>query len=369
MVKVMKNFGWPELVVQSGGQGLSALGVAIFIYARGLGLPPKGQRRWVAACGLFMAASVVCSIMAMDVGAPLGDVSALVSINVVMAALLGRVLLGETLRGVHAVSVLCSVVGAVLIARPEAIFGRRETVDSPLGNAWVGYVLAPIGGFFDACTLICARKCQGASEWHIAFAYYFQGFVFLAALIATPGIQPEPFAKPMAAPMEAVGWLAAMASIDMPSMVLYSRGAMALPAALSATVDTAGRMVLGFVVDWLLFGKVLGAFTATGAALMLLGVVAMALVRERPNDRPEDAERGAAGPEVSQVSAEHVEEQDDVSSVASFAATEFVDLEPRARNLRPIVQRLRWRWSRRASASPADAPAGSIVGAVTCASG
>uniref|UniRef100_A0A6U6JN63 EamA domain-containing protein n=1 Tax=Zooxanthella nutricula TaxID=1333877 RepID=A0A6U6JN63_9DINO len=353
LVKVVKAQGWPELVIQGSGYAVSAVGIGVFIAARGLGLPPRGQRRWVLACGGFMAASLSCLIVAMSAGAPLGDVSALVSMNVVLAALLGRVLLGESLRGVHTISVFCSIAGSLLISRPKIIFGGGAAVGDPdvPSTAWVGYVIAPVGGLLEACTLICARKCRGASEWHIAFALYAEGSLMLWALALLPGMQPQPFARPAAAPAEALGWVAAMTSLDLPSMVLYSVGAMAMPAAMTATVGTANRMIMGFVAEGLLFGTPIHPLTGAGAACMLVGVAIMAFFKgESVVTTAPDAACEAGQPEAD------VPMDDDVSSVASFAAMEFVGIEAQTRDVRHAVQRLRSRFQRR------KAPAKEAIG-------
>jgi len=379
-VKVLTHTGWPELIMQSIGYACSSIMIGAYLLVRGPCRPPKGELRWVIRAGGFMSLSTVLLIVCMAVGTPIGDVSSLVSINVVMAALLGRVFLGERLQWTHLVSALCSITGALLIASPQALFGGAPVRSSAatsagtgVGTIWVGYVLAPIAGVLDACVLISARKCPGASEWHIALSYYSQACLVLTTLAFAPGLMPhqESPAKLAAAPGETVAWLALLTAVDLPSMLLFTAGAMSLPAAVSATVDTGGRIVLGFLADVLFFHSTVEPLTAAGATLMLLSVTSMAMLRQQPSqaspgsDDVEQTARGASADDQPGAAREQEEEVEDISSVASFAATEFVDVDPRSRDVRAVVQQLRSRLQRQ---RPKSAVAPQVVGTVNLAS-
>jgi len=340
IVKLLTKTGWPELTIQAGGYMVSCFGVAMRLAIEGKGRPPKGEGRWAWSAGLFMSMSMVICILSVKLGTPIGDLSSLVSINVVLSALLGRLLLGDPLRWCHAVSAFCAFSGALLISRPSILFGRPEVgaTHTP-DTAWLGYFLGPIAGFFDACTIISLRKCSSTSEWQIALVYYSQAAILLMLLMLVPGLEAHPLAKLEAAPAQAAMWIAAITAFDLPSMVIYGMAAKALPAALSATVDTASRMVLGFVADFLLFGEELHFLTCTGAGLMLLAVAVNAMVREQPLE----AHLESNPPSTAQHESQDME--DDIASVASFAASEFVDVEPSARrNLGRIAQQLRLRF-------------------------
>jgi len=346
-----------------------------------------------------MALSIICCIVCMTVGTPIGEVSSLVSINVVLAALLGRIFLGEPLRWVHFFSAALSLTGALLIARPRVLFGapggETAVADSAADLAWIGYVLAPIAGLLDACTLISVRKCPGASEWHIAFSFYSQSCLLLVALAF---VKQESPSKLEATPGEAAAWMALLGGIDLPGMLLFTLAAMCLPAAMSATMDTTGRIVLGFLADVLFFHRPLELLPGTGALLMLIGVGSMALVRERSpaagaaadveqpskakaaevagdaeqqtvdsetGETAVDAEQAAEAEAEAQVNEPRGEEQADIlSDVASFAAAEFIDVEPRSRllRLRAAAHQLRLRSQQRLSK-----PAASAVGVVAAA--
>jgi len=338
IVRFLTLAGWPELTILAGGYVMSCFAVGAYLIVSQKARSPEGQKRWTLSAGFFMAMGMVTVITSVKLGTPIGDMSSLVSINVVISALLGRILLGDALRWVHAVSVLCSLVGALLISRPTILFGRELQVADTPNTAWLGYLLGPIAGFFEACAIISARKCPSASEWQIAFTYYSQAAILLAILTQVPALEAHPVAKIQASPTEAAMWVSILTAFDLPSMVIYAMAAQALPAALSATVDTASRIVLGFVADVLLFGGQLHVLTCTGTVLMLLAVAVTAVVREVPQEPSE------SNPSNHQQSSAETLAEEDVASVASFAASEFVDVEPSKRDLGGIARQLRLRF-------------------------
>lgn len=341
IVRFLTQAGWPELTIQAGGYIMSCFAVAAYLIVSRTARPPEGEKRWTLSAGFFMAMSMVMLITSVKLGTPIGDMSSLVSINVVISALLGRLLLGDPLRWVHVVSALCSVLGALLISRPTILFGRQiEAADTP-NTAWLGYLLGPIAGLFDACCIISARKCPSTSEWHIALSYYSQAAIMLAILTQVPALEAHPVAKIQASPAEAAMWVGILTVWDLPGMLIYAMAAQALPAALTATIDTSSRIVLGFVADVLLFGGQLHVLTCTGAILMLLAVAVTAMVRAEPQEPSE------SNPSNDQQGSDKTVSEDDVASVASFAASEFVDVEPSKRDLGGIARQLRLRFHSR----------------------
>lgn len=80
-----------------------------------LGFTPC-QVKWVILRGLFGCANNVLSVSAILAGAHIGSVGALLSVNTVVAALLGRLVLGEALGKLHILAVFFSLAGAILIS-------------------------------------------------------------------------------------------------------------------------------------------------------------------------------------------------------------------------------------------------------------
>merc|ERR1712232_732749 len=103
------------------------------------------------------AANFLFQALSVRAGTPLGDVATFTSINMVIAAFLGRVFLGEALWFVHVIALFSSFGGAVLISKPVFIFGGAGGAD----NGWaasVGYLLALAAGFSQAAQFVCSRK-------------------------------------------------------------------------------------------------------------------------------------------------------------------------------------------------------------------
>jgi len=260
----------------------------------------------------------------------------------------------------------------LLISRPSFLFQSHQQEEIPQtphahSAAWLGYLLGPIAGFFDACAIISARKCPSTSEWQVALSYYSQAAILLVILTQVPTLEAEPMARIKESPAEAAMWIGVITVWDLPSMVIYAMAAQALPAALSATVDTASRMVLGFMADILIFGGQLHGLTCTGAFLMLLAVGVTAMVREQPpleddGKHPERSNPNSNTNEHNSPAADF----DDVASVASFAASEFVDIEPSTRrNLGSIAQQLRLRFQGKVGRAASLGPV-QTLGAASC---
>ena len=86
----------------------------------------------------------------------MGSVGALSSVNTVVAALLGHLVLGEAFSRVHVLAMLLAMGGAVLIWDPESMGTSHPKV---LGNA-----LALLGGCLSGCMTIASRKGGKASS-------------------------------------------------------------------------------------------------------------------------------------------------------------------------------------------------------------
>merc|ERR1740138_10818 len=122
-------------------------------------------------------------IVAVQMGASPGNVSALTSVNMVFAAVMGHMFLNEKLRWPHLLSLICSLAGALLITKPAFIFGSSQASE----NAWIGNVLALLAGLGQAAVFICARKSADTStSLVVAFTGVFAAPFFL--LLTSTGI-------------------------------------------------------------------------------------------------------------------------------------------------------------------------------------
>merc|ERR1711904_547464 len=134
---------------------------------------------------LFSTASFITCLLAAQVGAGPGDVSALTSINVVSAAFMGHLFLSEKLRIVHVVMVASSLVGAVLISKPPFIFGGETSFG-------LGYVLAILSGLTRAAMFVCARKAGKVSVSLLACGSAVVGVPIIGLMIYTGAIDEPP---------------------------------------------------------------------------------------------------------------------------------------------------------------------------------
>eukprot|EP00971_Amphidinium_carterae_P249041 4943459-Amphidinium_carterae.1 len=87
----------------------AAFGVVAVMLAVGLALTKSAsvglhQCKWMLLRGLCGTASMALEVLAIRTGMAAGDLAALTSVNTVLSAILGRVILGEELRRSHGLS-------------------------------------------------------------------------------------------------------------------------------------------------------------------------------------------------------------------------------------------------------------------------
>jgi len=349
--KLLLEWGWPFFRMMGTSAALLALVIAVALAAVGAELPSR-QRTWVLLRGGFGTCAVALSFLAVRLGAGPGDVGSLASINTIAAALLGRIFLGEALRRVHLIALICSLTGAVLISQPSFLFGGVAA-----NSHWLAYLLAVASGVFFACVFIAARKAEGASVWHHAMpACAVSAFVWIL-LPCTPLVEEASLSQMVASPVQALGWLAWLVMSSVVSITTNSAGSKLCPAAVSATVSTASRMVFGYLAQVLIFGMGLNSYTLTGAGLMLVAVVIMAIARV-PEIAPAEVATLPVGLDGA-VDTDAVEEEDETESLASFIAAEFAEQSPHSLHDKSV--RLR-----RFGKSLGIVPVAQSIGVVTC---
>ncbi|CAK9091939.1 unnamed protein product [Durusdinium trenchii] len=298
--KFMNGWDFPYLFLAGLAALCIAFALAMTMLWQGSWHLERREVKWVLLVGLFSSSANALHFLAVLAGANVGTVGALASLNTVIAALLGRLVLQEPLGKVHLLAVLLSVVGAVLISDPVEVM-------SGMGSNLLGNMLALSAGIAQSGILICARKSGGASSMMLsnsAMAHRCVVFWLLAALPAVPDGHLQSLAmSPPTSMLFFVGLTLLLLSANRLSMLASKK----CPAALTSTVLTGVQMTTGYFLDFVLFHQVPKALTMMGAVLMFFSVVTMALTR-LPH-------RTAADPTpVGQ-------------SLASFAAAEFAERE------------------------------------------
>jgi len=291
------------------------------------------QWKWVWVRGAFGCLTYVLMLLAVVTGAPLGDASALQSVSVVAAALLGRAFLGEPLRWLHGLALCLCVVGAALVCRPLVLLGLAP---APAGRPWLGYGLALAGSASAGGTFIAARKSQGISPFILTASVCLHLGLTLLVLPAVGIVHDVPLEAVFTVP----GVLTTAVFMGVLAMALLgtcclSAGAQLCPAATASTIYTAANMLVGFVAQTLWDREPPQVLSLIGAGLLLLGVAAMAAARSLYLSSSETAAQAslatlAEGPHELRASdssgTSAGNDEDETASLASFIASEFSGL-------------------------------------------
>eukprot|EP00928_Gymnodinium_smaydae_P094294 TRINITY_DN7896_c0_g1_i1.p1 TRINITY_DN7896_c0_g1~~TRINITY_DN7896_c0_g1_i1.p1 ORF type:complete len:399 (+),score=57.14 TRINITY_DN7896_c0_g1_i1:71-1267(+) len=331
--KTLSQYGWPYWTFAGIACIIGAVLVAVVMLARGQSVPPFHELKWIILRGILGATYWTLSILAVWAGAQPGDVAALTSMNIVSAALLGRLFLDERLHQAHVVAVVSAIIGGTFISKPEFIFGNAGQGST----SWLGYILALTSGFLQSCCYISSRKAtQLAVELHII------GPCIISVLICftlpcTP-VVTESLHAFSDAPWQCAAWIAAIFAMSVAAFLFGSVGSMISPAAVSATLYTVSSMLSGYLVQTVLFGARPGLFSLCGAGFMLIAVWLMACAQkvietELPTatEFPESSEQVRTEPRQGAAAQQehHEEDQEDgEESLASFAAAEVSSFRP-----------------------------------------
>eukprot|EP00746_Dinoflagellata_sp_MGD_P031937 gnl/MRDRNA2_/MRDRNA2_17599_c0_seq1.p1 gnl/MRDRNA2_/MRDRNA2_17599_c0~~gnl/MRDRNA2_/MRDRNA2_17599_c0_seq1.p1 ORF type:complete len:422 (+),score=32.00 gnl/MRDRNA2_/MRDRNA2_17599_c0_seq1:98-1363(+) len=339
--KMLNKEGWPYIRLVGASCVLMVIQLIIFIKVKNIPWPNRDKWKWIVLRGIFGATNFILSVLAVWLS-PIGDVASLTSCNVVMAALLGRCFLGESLNRYHITGLSCSIMGAVLVTRPGFLFGTS----SASGFVLVGYVLSILAGFCQACIFITVRKAgEGVSTWVSSLSSFASHAIVLIVIPFTPLLYDNSVAPVTNEPWMALGWFTIIHVNSFGRVFLLSMGSKWCPAAVTSTVNTATCMIGGYAVQTLLFHEVPEPLSLLGAGLMLLSITLMACNRtqtagtDQSRRRPSKIatvnplssntnEVEAVEKTVSNVSTE-VEDNDQVEeSLMDFIASEFVYSDP-----------------------------------------
>eukprot|EP00928_Gymnodinium_smaydae_P037308 TRINITY_DN25922_c0_g1_i1.p1 TRINITY_DN25922_c0_g1~~TRINITY_DN25922_c0_g1_i1.p1 ORF type:complete len:386 (-),score=50.87 TRINITY_DN25922_c0_g1_i1:353-1510(-) len=323
--KILQDVQWPYFRLNAAGSIMYVLAILSCSWTMGGCVPEKRKIKWVALRGLFGVGNFVLLAVAVRMNVPTGDVAALASINTVMAALMGRFFLGEPLRWPHFMALSCCLGGAVLISKPEFVFGSSQKV-----SLVSGYLAAIGGGLSMACVPICARKAGDASLSSLTVATGMTSFLATSLLPLTPLMDDCCLQKIGESTLQAFGWMVLFSFNSSSAALLASAASKWCPAAVSATASTASRMVWGYVAQVVFFDAIPDAMSLGGAVLMLVGVIVMAVARVPP--RPDEL-RGSPGSPAAADSLQAVSPaadasgdtgaEDETESLGSFIASEF----------------------------------------------
>lgn len=311
--KILQAWNWPYFFLA----GLSALcislGLAITMVCQKTYKLQRREVKWVILRGFFGCGNNVLSVCAVLAGAEVGSVGALGCVNTVVAALLGRLVLGEALGKLHILAVVFSLTGAVLISDPAQAI-------SSMGSSLLGNLLALLGGISLGCMFISSRKSGSASSMMLTTSAMLQRCIICWSLHFIPAVPDGRFELLGKSLWQSLLFFCCLAAAIFLTNILASVASKHCPAALSSTIMNGSCMAFGYIMDILVFHKVPTKLTVIGAAMMLLAVMTMALTRlpVRKSARTENhlsTKEDTATP--SSVAS--------ATSLASFVASEFAE--------------------------------------------
>ena len=281
---------------------LMASGLVVFVLLSGkktrFQTLTQDKAKWIFARGLMGAAAAVFSLAAVAAGAPIGDSSALGTVNIIVACLLGRFVLGEDLRILQIVSMVVTVVGGIFITKPEFMFGAPAGHATSTSIPWGGYALALASGISSGFLFIVSRKMQDVSTLVVTTSVTVQeGSAFL--ILALAGFFKEP---PIGETLEQEPLRVVLCCTGLLLLIFGSAGAISAgstmcPAAASSTVYMFTSMTLGYIAQSVIHHQVPDAITLTGAALMVLAVILMSVPPTKSGNREYLEEGGSASEE------------------------------------------------------------------------
>lgn len=260
-------FSLMSLLVKVAGQRLpsqqivlarSVVMVVLAVWAlRRLGIPMAGSRRRLLALrGLLGFGALSCFYYAL-VHLPLAEATVLQYTNPAFAAVFAVFALGEGMRRREVLSLLLSLAGVVLVARPAALFGGAAVLDP------VAVSVGLAGAVLSAAAYVVVRML-GTEHYMVVILY----FAVISSLGAIPAAALHAI---MPTPAE---WLVLLAVglTTHAGQVCMTRG---LHLERAGRATAAGLVQIVFAASWglLVFGDAPGLWGVAGGALVVSGVL------------------------------------------------------------------------------------------------
>mmetsp|Transcript_48976 Transcript_48976/g.116473 ORF Transcript_48976/g.116473 Transcript_48976/m.116473 type:complete len:460 (-) Transcript_48976:170-1549(-) len=275
-----REIEWPYYRLVALSAVVTFVCFALAAYVSRASLPDAQQFKWLVLRGLFGSIAFILMVTSLRLGASPGDAAAMASINALVAALLGRAMLGEALQSAHGVGVLCSTAGAILICRPGFLFGTANAA------ALLGYFVAACSGFMQACIPITARKSQGTSLLMLNMSPALFYAVSLPLLTGTSMLEDFHMNPVWDEPALGMGMVGLFAIVLMAAICTNTAGSVWCPAAVSATMNTGSKLLWGYLAQMFIFKTPLEAGKVLGAALMLISIAVIGSAKANGPQQP-----------------------------------------------------------------------------------
>jgi drug/metabolite transporter (DMT)-like permease len=319
MYSAISSWGYPLFIMIGISCGIISLGLASYLFASQAQAPQYQQKKWLFLRGAFGTVEFLLVLLASRQGTPLGDIASLTSVNVVLAAILGRLLLHEPLGFLTAIAISFSLAGAILISQPVFLFGKPH--DN--GTAGIGHALAVVSGIFQACKAIAARKAASVSvEWHVLNSITAWTVTFII-LPLTKVIRDNPIAARSNSPVQAIGIFCLLITDIIVYSLMACAGVKWCPAATSTTFSIASMMICGYLVQIILYDMAPQLLTVIGAILMLCSVLTMMCSRVVQHRTASGNQQEMVEVDGRSLGVDMDLIEDDIPSLSSFIAHEF----------------------------------------------
>lgn len=255
---VGRNLPSQEIVLARGVVSL----VLAYVLLKRTRVRPWGNRRWILITrGVLGFGALSCFYFALT-RLPLAEATVLHFTNPLWTALFAALLLGESVSPRVLGSILVSLAGVVLVARPSALFGAAaEPIDG------LGLAVVLLGAMLASLAYVAVREAS-KTEHPLVIVFFFP-------LVAVPATLPF-----MASFIWPRGWewllLLGVGVSTLLGQVYLTRALALIPAARAVTI---GYTQILFVTLWgmLFFGEYLDAWSASGSLLVVAGTLAVAV--------------------------------------------------------------------------------------------
>lgn len=232
---------------------------------------------WICLRGFFGAAAGVFSYAAVAAGAPIGDSSALGCINIIVASTLGRIFLKEYLSYLHLVAGVLTILGALCITKPMAVFGRYSTTEGEM--PMLGFSFAIASGISSGGLFLISRKLQHVSYLVVTCSISAQEGLALWIMALTGFVEEMYFDVIERSYLRSFGLFLGIVLLLSVSVAAISAGSAMCPAAASSVVFMSVCLTLGYAAQRMLHQEVPDMVTAAGAVLMFLAVTIMSFAQ------------------------------------------------------------------------------------------
>jgi drug/metabolite transporter (DMT)-like permease len=249
----------------------------------------------VIARGVVGGIGLLCIFYTLS-NLPLGDATALLSLNPIVTVLGAAIFLKEPLLPAYIFSAFASVVGSVLIARPAFLFGTDDAASSISHNPR-GYLTAFVGTCSMAAVIILVRKAgkTGVHTLQLLYSWSFFGLLF-SSLVVLSG------RSRLVSPPSLLSWayILGVCMAGGMSLFLTNFAGRLAPAGITSIV-LSSKIVWAYAWQILIFHQVPSLWTVLGVSLIFASLLTVAF---QPKQQQETMDREASSQESDELKLE-----------------------------------------------------------------